>query len=245
MNGSDMERYFRLVRNKLPVRPLSKGLDQLGLLNLFLSAYTNVYTAINGRTYTISVNGATATFDVKQGPTPKELLRIQTLFGERNVLRDFVASISSEDVVYDVGANIGLYSCLSSGTASHTIAIEPNDFWKKQLQHNLCLNDGEVTHIDEFLATGEGQTIAGIELASEFNIPLPTVLKIDVDGTEGEVLQGFNLLELSSCRLIYIEVHPKIMDCSPEYVEDQLQSAGFSLSRLHDRSDEYFIRAER
>lgn len=233
------------IRNKLPLRPIAKRVDQIGLLNHLFRIDVTTYIMFNGDRYTMSVNDATATFEIKQGPTPKELFRLQTLFGERPIVEDFVDSIKSDDIVYDVGANIGLYSCLSSDIASHVIAVEPNDFWKNHLQRNLSLNDGETSHIDEFLGTGDDETTAGDQLTSEFDVPSPTVLKIDVDGCEAEVLKAFNLSELTSCRLIYVEVHPAIMDYTPNYVEEQLLSADFSLSRIHEREDEFFIRAEK
>ena len=79
----------------------------------------------------------------------------------------------------------------------------------------------------------------------------PDVLKIDVQGAEGEVLAGIGEA-LSDVRGIYLEVHPekcRRYGTTAEDVERFLREAGYSLARLGvpatGRSGVYFLRARR
>lgn len=64
----------------------------------------------------------------------------------------------------------------------------------------------------------------GDEFTNRDENPAPTVLKIDTEGTEMDVLEGFDsTLARPECRLVYIEIH-----------EDRLEFQGYSVSDIHD-----------
>jgi FkbM family methyltransferase len=74
------------------------------------------------------------------------------------------------------------------------------------------------------------------------NLPAPTVLKIDVEGYEGFVLEGFRqTLSLPECRLICCEIHPALLPrpMTKESVVQILKDAGFSDVQLFPHKTEF------
>jgi len=76
----------------------------------------------------------------------------------------------------------------------------------------------------------------------------PTVLKIDVEGAEADVLDGLStLLADDPPRLVYVEVHESRLPefgSSADDVRERLREAGYDLTRLQSRSDvNYHLKA--
>ncbi len=116
-------------------------------------------------------------------------------------------------VVWDVGANVGLFSFAAAALGASVIAIEA-DLWLVQLlQRSSRLNHLPVTavpaaatdrcgvttlHLSEdgrssnsVLGVGPVQSVVSITLDSLLNsFPVPSVIKIDVEGMEYGVLKG-------------------------------------------------------
>jgi FkbM family methyltransferase len=137
---------------------------------------------------------------------------------ERSLTELFNRVIRSTDVVFDVGANLGLHTLTFSRLAKHVIAFEPNPSLTPNLEKTLanlanttlcdvCLtsSDGPVQfHISEWdhmlssLSNWSGQPTHAIEVAgrsldsllSAGTIPKPDVLKVDVEGAELMVFSG-------------------------------------------------------
>jgi FkbM family methyltransferase len=54
--------------------------------------------------------------------------------------------------------------------------------------------------------------VVGDAFRQSQNLPVPTVMKIDVEGHEGAVLEGFRkTLSLPECRLVCCEIHPNLL----------------------------------
>lgn len=130
----------------------------------------------------------------------------------------FKQIIRPDDVVFDVGANLGLHTLTFSKLAKQVVAFEPNPSLIPNLRRTLsdiantqlvevCLTaaDGVVPfHISEWdhmlgsLANWTGQPTNTLEiegrsldsLLSEGAIPHPDVLKVDVEGAELMVFKG-------------------------------------------------------
>jgi len=71
-----------------------------------------------------------------------EFKRARSFSGERRVLESFISNLADDDIVWDVGANIGIYTCfaakkLSAGTA---IGFEPVPVNRARLEENLRAN---------------------------------------------------------------------------------------------------------
>jgi FkbM family methyltransferase len=86
--------------------------------------------------------------------------------------------------------------------------------------------------------SGGRQTIdvvAGDVFRLSQKLPAPTVMKIDVEGHEGAVLEGFHqTLSLPECRLVCCEIHPALLpsEVTRESLVQTLKSYGFADVRL-------------
>lgn len=87
-----------------------------------------------------SINKTKAKFKID---TLREYKRISELGDEEPVLADILGNLRSEDVFYDIGANIGLYSNLVGRQVSEgqIIAFEPHPKNVDKLEENLAIND--------------------------------------------------------------------------------------------------------
>jgi FkbM family methyltransferase len=93
----------------------------------------------------ISFCGISAKFYV---PTPLELRMVETPFNsgmgdERKALKKLLETIMPNDVIYDIGANIGIQSIFmakKTGINGKVIAIEPEDVCFRSLNANIELN---------------------------------------------------------------------------------------------------------
>jgi FkbM family methyltransferase len=160
--------------------------------------------------------------------------------------------IHKELVVYDIGANIGYHTIGLAQNAKHVYAFEPNNknyFLLKQntkntkniTSYNIALGDEKkIVHISDFNlddignygecmiredGDDDGQKIDCNKLddfAKENDIPLPHVIKIDVEGYEYQVLKGMTkMLEQNLPIIFYEHLHgeylPDIYDFLKEY----------------------------
>src|SRR6267143_2966592 len=155
---------------------------------------------------------------------------------EVNHLRDFGAAITPGTVVYDVGANVGIYSLLASSRTGHSgkvFAFEPLERNVRYLRRHMQLNGVENcvvlqtavcneegtrqfsgaswdSHMGRLSTEGE-ILVPSITLDNciygEKGLPPPNVLKIDVEGAEMELLQGANRALAEFHPKIFLEMH--------------------------------------
>lgn len=167
------------------------------------------------------------------------------------------------DVVWDVGANVGYYTKRFSeavGPDGHVVAFEPFPATAERLRAQmedtsnyslqtlaLGAEDGEVSMQagdDDLGATN--RIIAGAEhgvairiatgdgLLGRNEVRAPTVIKIDTEGFELDVLRGMaGLLESPCVRAVFVEVHFGLLaerkqPKAPAEIERLLKSAGFA-----------------
>jgi FkbM family methyltransferase len=131
--------------------------------------------------------------------------------------QEFIRTVKTGDMVYDIGANVGFYTLLAAQLAGPTgriIAFEPLPrnlaLLKRHVQLNNLTNvevfDGAVSdrsgiarfstgEIPEMTHLAEGgdlevQTFQLDELVSSGRLPPPRVMKVDVEGAEADVLHG-------------------------------------------------------
>lgn len=173
------------------------------------------------------------------------------------------SALREGDMVWDVGANVGYYTkrfAETVGPDGHVVAFEPFPMTAERLRahmqdtpnHSLQMlalgaEDGEVSMQaggDDLGATsrivaGAGHGVAirivtGDGLVGRNEVPAPTVLKIDTEGFELDVLRGTaGLLGSPGVRAVFVEVHFGLLaergqPKAPAEIERLLKSAGFT-----------------
>lgn len=101
----------------------------------------------------------------------------------------------------------------------------------------------------------EVPTMTGDNLISKNGLSPPTIIKIDVEGSEPLVIDGLEeSLSKPNCKLIYCEVHltdvehrPSIYDFGTnlEDIKSQLREYGFSIEEIDDRGSEVFLKGQK
>ena len=191
----------------------------------------------------------------------EEMKRCVGVMGEREILEIFLHRLDETDVVWDIGANVGIYSCFSSQIADQVIAFEPHPANFQRLRENVSLNKGSVECRNIALSNFEGtvamtdQGSAGygenkVVPAGEIEVkakcgdnikPVPDVIKIDVEGHESAVVKGLKE-NLPDIRFALIEVHDQK---SRGEVRDILLNAGMEVEQIGDRGKEVHLLGER
>jgi FkbM family methyltransferase len=141
--------------------------------------------------------------------------------------------LRSEDIFFDVGANVGSYTILASGLKkAKTIAFEPIDNTYNLLTQNIKLNqisqlvnshnlgvgsiskklhftfDQDTTNHVTTKATSKSKELEVVALDQFYPKYKPSLIKIDVEGFEAEVLSGAaNILNDNTLKAIIIELN--------------------------------------
>jgi FkbM family methyltransferase len=215
---------------------------------------SEAYYALKGWR-TVSAAGTRAKVHTKSSYTRSEVRYF--LLREADVAGRFLDRLRPDDVFYDVGGNVGIYSLLAANIlgGGEVIAFEPFPPNRRELERNLALNDSDAEVVDIALADETGEAAftspAGFEegcgIASiqrdghgEFfvetmpvdslvgnYIPPPDAVKIDVEGAELRVLEGMDEA-LKGVRSLLCEVH------RPSGHRPSIESFGGSKSELEE-----------
>lgn len=177
-------------------------------------------------------------------------------FSEREFFTSILSAIKKDDVVYDIGANVGLITSLvaSHPKVHHVVSFEPNRDYVQLLEERLeRLNLSSRTTVFELALSDTDGTIEyhqdlhsigtipstnsdsidvpqrrGDDIIKEADIPAPDVMKIDVDGSECKVLRGFEkTLKSDDPPIIFLEVHTPITQ-----FQHNIENFGDSISEL-------------
>lgn len=167
---------------------------------------------------------------------------------EPEMTHRFLSSINSESVVVDVGAGVGYYSLLAAPIAKWVVAVEPHPEQRKLLQGNIEANnliniEVESVALWDTPDTGYiGRHKARIQekgypvrLArlDDMGLGQVDVVKIDVEGSEFEVLVGMQDTLFEYAPRLFIEVHPSLLrerGREPLSVSDFLDGIGYHTS---------------
>jgi FkbM family methyltransferase len=151
-------------------------------------------------------------------------------------VRAFANAVTQGAVVYDVGANVGIYSLLASlraGPSGKVYAFEPLERNLLYLRRHLTLNNVQNCLIHEravcnregtrpFSAAAWSSSMARLSPDGEILVPSttldscvygeerlrpPDIIKIDVEGAEFEVLEGATRALSEFHPTIFLEIH--------------------------------------
>jgi FkbM family methyltransferase len=214
------------------------------------------YYKLNLETTTTSVGNYRAEFLTN---SQSEYSRVKNFVGEARVLEEILDRLEGDEQYWDVGANIGTHSVFPAKklTNGHVTVFEPmpavNERLKTNLNKNVPTERWTVEQVGLYSENGQramkigsedpGSGTHSISDKGDVKIELqradhyiqadniPDVVKIDVEGTELEVLRDFGDY-LSDVNLLVIEVHPTELEKyggTEEQVLDCLDAAGFEI----------------
>lgn len=269
MLTSTLQLSRRFVRRMGPLYSCGRALG----INQFLRKVHNSNVLRRG-IYSTTMMGARLDFAVS---TLSEIRRIETLHYEEHFVAKMTDTLQPNDVVFDIGANIGVVSLLLAkgrpGQCVRVHSFEPEPANAAKLRRNIELNNesGAVTVHPFALGAAAGKftlfvsgeagtgTHSLLEGTSAGKTPIeidvctcdeflrqqqlvPTVVKIDVEGAEGDVLKGMDqTLRSGSIRELFIELHPvplATQNLSAADLTNWLSERGYSLAWSTDRNDE-------
>lgn len=225
------------------------------------TGYLKLRHRISGHPTDVRIGDLSVTMETRAYP---EFERLHDLKGERETLMDLLSDVSEGEVFYDIGANVGIYSCLvgSAGKDCDVYSFEPHPVNVDALERNLMQNGVESEIFQLALADEEGtfelssegseaglgehsldttgtESTVPVEvkqldtLREERDLPIPNVVKIDVEGAELDVVEGAtDTFSEPECRTIYCEVHPERIESfggSYDTLKDRLTDLGFHL----------------
>lgn len=192
------------------------------------------------------------------------IARIREKGYETNYDSQLSSCMRAGDVVWDIGANVGYYTRRYAeriGQKGRVIAFEPSarNFERlrracKELSNVSLMSYGlgnmrAKVHfrqgddplgatsqiVDEGVAGDIVEIRVGDDLIADGAIPPPNIVKMDVEGFEGEVIQGLTrTLSASELRAVGMEVHFGILKerglaHMPRDIENALKSNGFTI----------------
>jgi FkbM family methyltransferase len=192
---------------------------------------------------------------------------------ERNILNSILSLLRPKDVAFDVGANVGVYTVFMAkkvGGDGIIVAFEPEKNNFELLKKNININNlnnvrfyplalGERTHEGLLLGSGPWSRIShfskekkgkkvkvvpGDKIVKRDNLGIPTLIKIDVEGFEYQVIKGLNkTLSNKNCKFLICEIHPKLLPENKNYEEiiKLLKAKGFSRFKSYQRDEEIHL----
>ena len=200
------------------------------------TAYRSVVNRLVPATWEITTNGLTMRFRISDIDEYRQFRRFPEKDTSFPLPGDLLNRLQADDVFWDVGANVGVYTCFAAAVLppGQVVSIEPNPNNVARITENLRLNGltaevhqralmeepGELTlEITDQVDAGaygriaedpsSGITVQGTsgDRLVDAGVPAPTVIKIDVQGAEFEALCGMeDVLSSPDCRLVYADV---------------------------------------
>jgi len=221
-------------------------------LDYAYGSYRSLSYRLAGDTYTVTVNDVSAEFLIPTHNEFTDLWKIDERPILADLLGELRADDVFYDIGANVGLYACLASQV---TDTPVTAFEPHPDNAERLRQNMQHNRADISLFEHALIDEDGEaelaitldkvgsaghslvttakehgtiTISkrhGDEFIADNQLPAPTAIKIDVEGTEGAVLDGLSAtLDQPSCRLVYCEVHG-----------DRLQASGHSMVGIRSR----------
>ncbi|MFC1812459.1 FkbM family methyltransferase [Thermodesulfobacteriota bacterium] len=186
---------------------------------------------------------------------PVEKSRVVNLGYEEELIRIFLSEINSGDVVFDIGSCVGLYALHAALCGARVVAFEPDPIYRKRLNKNIRINKlkksiyvvkwavsdrkGIGTLYTDGLSTNRSPSLNQVgergavtvktdtidNAIQKGKLPLPNIVKLDIEGAEILALHGMKQLLRSkdAPQYIFIEFHPDFLRGFNSSVEECLQ----------------------
>lgn len=188
--------------------------------------------------------------------------RLDTFYSKEPETIDWLNNLKSTDVLYDIGANVGLYSIYAGARGSQVLAFEPvyynfsilnkniaeNNLGKAVVAYPIALSSkmefgkmslSNPTPGGAFSSFGKDGENEGIiqqgsisfsldDLVENFDFPIPSAVKIDVDGLEAKIVEGMKkTLTNEKLTKILIEIEETL--ASSKDIISTITEAGFRI----------------
>lgn len=174
-------------------------------------------------------------------------------------VRAFAGAVNHGAVVYDVGANVGIYSLVASsrvGVSGRVYAFEPLDRNLRYLRRHIMLNNLQnCTVVEKAVCNEEGTrrfsvaawepSMSRLSPDGEILVPSttldncvygeerlrpPDIIKIDVEGAEFEVLEGATRALTEFHPTVFLEIHGTQLHAD---CRDFLLAKGYSIEEAY------------
>jgi hypothetical protein len=120
-------------------------------------------------------------------PNERAIFRVETIETKEPKTVEWIRNMPPKSVLWDIGANIGIYSAYAAAYGHEVVAVEADQGHTAALAQTVALSDLENVRIIE-AALGARMTID--ELVKNHGFKPPTHIKIDTDGDDLLVVQG-------------------------------------------------------
>lgn len=169
-----------------------------------------------------------------------EAFRVERFGGEEEFVRQILGAVGPGDVLFDIGACVGLISIHAAKKGARVVSFEPDPEYAIRLKTNLALNSISVEHVSWAVSDRDGKATLFTDGAGGASpslrdlgrkgqvtvptraidaalaageIPFPDVVKMDIEGAEILALRGMRGLLHSprAPRVIFLELHPEFL----------------------------------
>ncbi|WP_255196468.1 FkbM family methyltransferase [Halorarius litoreus] len=145
-------------------------LERYGVATALRQTYLVLRMWPHGWRYRINVGNSAAEMAVSNW---FEYKRVRQLHGERAVLGQLLSDLDGDTVFWDVGANVGVYSCLAASVLPQgaVVGFEPEPNNQARLRENLARNDPECKwHVAPVaLWDADAECQLALDFSSEFD----------------------------------------------------------------------------
>ena len=173
----------------------------------------------------------------------RERRRVVGLGNEEGFVRLLLDEIQSGDIFFDVGSCVGLFALHAAVRGAKVIAFEPDPGYRKRLTRNIRKNKlknsikvvewavsdkkGVATLYTDGVEGGQSPSLVQVgkrgsvivdtdsidSAIANRSLPLPTMVKLDIEGAEILALRGMKDLFGSpdAPRCLFVELHPEFL----------------------------------
>jgi FkbM family methyltransferase len=219
----------------------------------------------------VKLNGLIPSGCLFEVSTPVEVFRVEKYGNEKEFTAVILAELKQSDTFFDIGASVGLVAVHAGKKGVSTYAFEPDPQVRERLHINLKLNrltnvqtvawavsdgeseatlytdgvDGRSPSLREVGQRGE-TTVATDSIDNAIQrkeLPVPDVIKIDIEGAEALALPGMKdtLTSDNSPRVVFIELHPEFLPdfgATSDEVVAIIESYGYTMDEGKQRAEQ-------